>query len=101
MASCYRIDEILEEERYQCHSLLTNLSPESTYFVTPKVNISLHEELIGQTLKFRTAPSLNSSNNFNFINGGDLAWSESGIALLSNATFHEPLFAIIGGDVGS
>lgn len=87
-----------EEERYQCWAELTGLTPDTTYFVTPEVQIE-SQVIRGQTLKFRTGPALDSNQEITYANGGDFSWSESGISLSKKAAELEPLFAIIGGDI--
>jgi phosphodiesterase/alkaline phosphatase D-like protein len=87
-----------EEERYQCWAELTNLTPDTTYFVTSQVEVG-SQVITGQTLKFRTGPALNSNQEITYVNGGDFAWTQAGTSLCKKAAELEPLFAIIGGDI--
>lgn len=92
------MDENPEEERYHCWADLINLTPNSTYYVTPEVEIS-GETVKGKTLKFRTAPSITSDASIKYINGGDMAWNTAGEMLSKKVAEQEPLFAVIGGDI--
>src|SRR5690606_2943283 len=98
-ADCYLMETNPEEERHHCWADLTGLSPNTTYFVTPIVELPDNPEVKGHTLKFRTGPSLTSDEPVTYINGGDFVWSTAGISLSKKGAEHEPLFAIIGGDV--
>jgi hypothetical protein len=98
-STCFHMTENPEEERYHCWADLTTLTPETTYYVTPEVELSDGQIIKGETLKFRTAPSLTSNTEIKYINGGDLAWNEAGELLSKQAAEQEPLFALIGGDI--
>lgn len=97
-STCFHLIENPEEERYHCWADLINLTPNTTYYVTPEVEIS-GKFLKGETLKFRTAPSITSNTSIKYINGGDMSWNSAGEMLSKIAAQQEPLFAIIGGDI--
>jgi hypothetical protein len=59
-ANCYLMETNPEEERHHCWADLTGLSPNTTYFATPIVELPDNPEIKGHTLKFRTGPSLTS-----------------------------------------
>jgi hypothetical protein len=97
-ATCFRMENILDEERYQCWADLTNLQPSTTYYYTPSVTLSEHV-VTGATRKFRTGPSLTSDEGFTFTTGGDVEWSEGGMELAKKASSESPLFSMVGGDI--
>lgn len=99
LATCFLMETNPEEERYHCWADLTGLSPNTTYFVTPRVTLPGIPEIEGHTLKFRTGPSLNSDEPITYLNGGDFSLSISGMSLSKIGAEQEPLFAIVGGDV--
>jgi len=99
-ATCFRMNNIVDEERYQCWADITGLQPGFTYYYKPIVKISDQEFISVQaSRKFRTGPSLNSTEEIMFTTGGDMEWSESGLALAAKAAASSPLFSMVGGDI--
>ncbi|EFA84963.1 hypothetical protein PPL_01956 [Heterostelium album PN500] len=93
----FKMDNIVEEDRYVHWADLLGLIPGTTYYVSvgyeANGNIYLFEER-----KFRTAPG-DSSTAVTYITGGDMAVSEVGNDLSKHAAETEPLFAMVGGDL--
>jgi hypothetical protein len=103
---CKRITVIADLERYHCQIYFKNLQPGNTYHTFATVlyekevegehnSNSTHEEFESEEIKFRTGDNIHS----NFIQGGDMSFTEAGISLLKEAAHLEPLFAVLGGDI--
>ncbi|EFC47796.1 hypothetical protein NAEGRDRAFT_78752 [Naegleria gruberi] len=111
-ASCFKLDNIEEESRYQCFAELTDLKPGSSYILRAGYSASestdAHDfHYDNEYLKFRTIPSEDDSSKIvSFINGGDLAWRGPTYALSKAVNTlgygnvdNAPYFAIVGGDI--
>jgi hypothetical protein len=94
-ATCFRMDDIADEERYQCWADLVHLQPSSTYYYMPVISYD-DRNMTTNSLKFRTGPS---NGDFTFISGGNLQWTDDAYALAKFAASQEPLFAFVGGDM--
>ncbi|KAF0973182.1 hypothetical protein FDP41_008389 [Naegleria fowleri] len=113
-ASCFLMENIFEETRYQCYAELTELESGSSYIIRAAYSQFQTDDSsgvhYGSLVKFRTTPSEednDSLENIAFINGGDLSWRNPTIALgkyINMMGYTEksiaPYFAIVGGDVG-
>lgn len=108
-ASCFKMENIYDEDRYQCFVELTDLDPESSYAIRTGYDATDNEEdfvVAKQIFKFRTTPDGNTRKTISFINGGDLAWGSAAQQIanvISTLGFGfediAPYFAIVGGDV--
>ncbi|KAG2374266.1 hypothetical protein C9374_010836 [Naegleria lovaniensis] len=111
-ASCFLMENIFEESRYQCYAELTELESGSSYIVRAGYSQFQNDDSgvhYGSIVKFRTTPSEEDDDaleNIAFINGGDLAWRNPTIALgkyINMIGYSQksiaPYFAIVGGDV--
>lgn len=99
-ATCFRMSE-LEQERYQCWADLTGLRPSSSYTVQSAYIKDRSSSVItyANIQKFRTAPSLQSGDPITFVDGGDVEMSDVCDALCKASVQHEPLFAVVAGDI--
>jgi hypothetical protein len=101
-ATLFRMNKIPLQQRYQYWADLTNLKPSTTYIIQDIVVTVSGKKLQRKShyvIKFRTGPSTTSDDPFNFVSGGDIEWSESGVALVKEAALESPLFAFLGGDI--
>jgi hypothetical protein len=98
-ATCFRMNNILDEERYQCWADALNLQPGTTYYYKPFIVVSGQDPVTLEESKFRTGPSRNSTEGYTFTTGGDLEWSQAGIELAAKAANSNPLFGMVGGDI--
>jgi len=101
-ATVYRMSHIPFTQRYQGWADLVNLKPNTVYTAEVKVVVKGKQLKSKQrtVLKFKTAPSASSNENVTFVSGGDMEWTRAGIALSEAAARTNPLFAIVGGDIG-
>jgi hypothetical protein len=88
------MDQIMDDSRFQSWYDLKNLQPNTTYYVAVGFKSFLNEDIYSKTLyKVRTSCL---DDNFNFIAGGDVEWSDAGIQLSILAAKNEPMFAYVG-----
>ncbi|KAL0491600.1 hypothetical protein AKO1_000165 [Acrasis kona] len=97
-SKCFVVHQIKEDNRYQCWSDITGLTPGTTYFYASIVTASDFQRNVSthHNYKFRTAPT---NDSFTFVSGVGRQWNEPAISLADLATATEPLFAMIGGDI--
>jgi hypothetical protein len=88
------MDQIMDDSRFQSWYDMKNLQPNTTYYVAVGFKSFLNEDIYSKILyKVRTSCL---DDNFNFIAGGDMEWSEAGIQLSVSAAKTEPVFAYVG-----
>ncbi len=98
-ATCFRMENIVDEERYQCWSDVTGLTTNTSYHFTTHIQVQGLFLISSTPRRFRTGPSNSTQDGFSFTTGGDLEWSKGGIALAKQAAANNPLFSMVGGDI--
>jgi hypothetical protein len=96
--NCFSLN-LWEEERYQCWSDVTGLRPNTKYYYIPQFLYDDNKIYSTQPFYFITGPGPKDDDDFTYFSGGDLAWSDSGKALINFAVSSKPLFIIVGGDL--
>jgi hypothetical protein len=94
-STCFRMDAVHDESRYQCWTDITGLEPSTSYYYMTVVTLE-GKNVTSGALKFRTGPT---NGNATFVAGGGLQWTRDAYALAQHARSQEPLFAFLGGDI--